>query len=97
MFEPAWVFGRVVVLFDRLVEEFQPISLREPGHVGNVIEVLSHDHGFQTDGEIKRIVLPNSFERLNCLLSLGGEILSAADEAMNFTDAIERDRDARGT
>src|SRR4051812_47477458 len=89
------ILRSVVILFDRLVEDFHSALIRVFRNAVDVFQVLPHDDRFEAQNEFQLLFTPDALQGLDAARRLLKKVLPAADQTMGFANAVEGDGDAR--
>src|SRR5262245_31827595 len=60
---PFGIVWRIVILLDRLIEDFNTVLLCELCQANGIREIVRHDYVLQTDDVVKAVLLAHSLER----------------------------------
>ncbi len=93
--KPLRVVGSVVILFDGLVENVHSVAGGVTRHLANAIQVPVHDHRFQEYPERQTPFFPYANQCFNSPVGPFEELLSAADDVVEFSNTVKRDGNAR--
>jgi hypothetical protein len=81
-------------LFNRLVEDFHVIAAGKFGDGGQVVEIVLHDHGFQSNPVTQMISVSSLPERIDGLHSSLEKIVAAADLRVSRAYTVQRNGNA---